>query len=68
MKKKSVAKRLKTIKCIYKDMKANTKFSDGTIPEPIQINKCVWQGYGLSPVLFNVYTTKNSMGIQDDDK
>ena len=39
-------------------MKVNTKFNDDTIPAPVQLNKCVWQGCGLSPTLLNVHINK----------
>jgi len=29
---------LKTKKCIYRDMKLNTKFNDDTMPAPVQLN------------------------------
>jgi hypothetical protein len=49
---------LKTIKCIYKNTKVSIKFNDDAISEPIQINKGVRQGCGLSPILFNAYINK----------
>jgi len=48
---------LNTIKCIYRNTKVRIKFNDG-ISEPIHINKGVGQGYGLPPVLFNIYINK----------
>ena len=48
---------LNTIKCIYRNTKNRIKFNYG-ISEPIHINKGVRQGYGLSPVLFNIYINK----------
>jgi len=48
---------LKTIKFVYRNTKVRIKFDDG-ISEPIYINKGVRQGYGLSPVLFNIYINK----------
>jgi hypothetical protein len=48
---------LKTIKCSYKNKKASVKFNDD-ISDPIQINKGIRQGCGLSPILFNVYINK----------
>ena len=48
---------LNTIKCIYRNTKIRIKFNDG-ISEPIHINKGVRQGYGLSPVLFNIHINK----------
>ena len=48
---------LNTIKRIYRNTKVGIKFNDG-ISEPIQINKGVRQGCGLSPVLFNIYINK----------
>jgi len=44
---------LNTIKFIYRNMKSRIKFNDGK-SEPIHINKRVRQGFGLSPVLFNI--------------
>jgi hypothetical protein len=46
-----------TLKCIYKNTNVSIKFNDDTIPDPIQINKCVRQGRGLSPI-FNAYINK----------
>jgi len=45
---------LNTIKCIYRNTKFRIKFNDG-ISEPININKGLRQGCGISPVLFNIY-------------
>ena len=45
---------LNTIKCIYRNNKFRIKFNDG-ISEPIDMNKGVREGCGLSPVLFNMY-------------
>jgi hypothetical protein len=45
---------LKTVKCIYKNMKVSIKFND-EISEPIQINKGVRQECSLSPIRFNAY-------------
>jgi len=45
---------LNTIKCIYRNTKVRMKFNDG-IFEPININKGVRQGSGISPVLFNIH-------------
>jgi hypothetical protein len=49
---------LKTIKCIYKNMKVSVKFNDDTISEPIRISKGVRQGCDLSSVLFYAYINK----------
>jgi hypothetical protein len=48
---------LNAIKCIYRNIKIIIKFNDG-ISEPVHINKGVRQGFGLSPVLFNIYINK----------
>ena len=48
---------LNTIKCIYRNTKIIIKFNDG-ISEPIYVNKRVKQGWGLSPLLFNIYIKK----------
>jgi hypothetical protein len=36
-------------------MKANIRFNDGMISDPVQINKGIRQGCGLSPILFDAY-------------
>ena len=59
---------LNTIKYTYRNMKIRMKFND-SISEPIRINKGVWQGCGLSPVLFHIYiliTSPNSNQLQSD--
>ena len=48
---------LNTIKCIYRNTKIRIKFNGG-VSEPIQLNKRVREGCGLSPVLFNIYIDK----------
>ena len=48
---------LNKIKYIYRNTKNRIKFNDG-ISEPVDINKCVRQGCGLSPVLFNIHINK----------
>jgi hypothetical protein len=49
---------LRTTKCIYKNMKVSIKFNDDTISDPVQTNKGVRQGCGLSPILFNTHINK----------
>ena len=48
---------LNTIKCIYGNTEVRIKFNDG-ISEPINTNKGIRQGCGLSSVLFNIYINK----------
>ena len=43
------------IKCIYEIRKVSSKFSDDTLSEPVQINKCLREGCCLSSILFNMY-------------
>jgi hypothetical protein len=46
---------LKAIQSLYQNSKIRIKYNDGPISEPINVNKGVSQGCGLSPVLFNIY-------------
>jgi len=48
---------LNTIKCIYRNTKNIFKFNYG-ISEPMDINKGVRKGCGLSLVLFSIYINK----------
>ena len=59
---------LNTIKCIYRNMKAGIKFNDDALSEPIQINKDVRQGPGLSPIPSSVYINKSLHGFKMVDK
>jgi hypothetical protein len=49
---------LETTKCIYKNTKVSIKLNDDPRSEPIQINKGIRQGFGLSPILFNAHINK----------
>jgi hypothetical protein len=49
---------LKATTSLYQNSKISIKYNDGQISEPINTNKGVRQGCGLSPDLFNIYINK----------
>jgi hypothetical protein len=49
---------LKAIQSLYKISKICIKYNEGQTSEPINTNKGVRQGCGLSPALFNIYINK----------
>jgi hypothetical protein len=49
---------LKAIHSLYQNSKISIKYNDGQISEPINTNKGVRQGCGLSSDLFNIYINK----------
>jgi hypothetical protein len=48
----------KAIQSLYKNSKICIKYYDGQLSDPVNTNKGVKQGYGLSPDLFNIYINK----------
>jgi hypothetical protein len=48
----------KAIQSLYKNSKVCIKYYDGQLSDPINTNKGVKQGWGLSPDLFNIYINK----------
>lgn len=59
---------LNTIKYIYRNMKARIKYNNDAVSEPIQINKDVRQGPGLSPIPSSVYINKSLHQFKMVDK
>jgi hypothetical protein len=49
---------LKAIQSLYQNSNIHIKYIDGPISEPINANKGVRQGCGLSPELFNIYINR----------
>jgi hypothetical protein len=49
---------LKAIRNLYQNSKISIKYKDGQISEPINTNRGVRQGCGLSPDLLNTYINK----------